>query len=316
MRDFLHIYLLIVLLMSAHQTMWSQKDIKSKNTINHIVVKGTKVRMIPPKGFTEGVKFNGFKNSSTEASLVVVYSPVSFKESIIGITKAELEKQGLKNVLFKDIKVNSMPGLYVTGRQSVYGIEFDKIVLFFGNDKESVALSGFNDIRNVDEGKEILKSINSVYMDEKEAFDPFANLDYYFSKPTLKFVKQVSTSVVYNVDGILPPKSIDITNLLASKSNTANEILDKSKFAKERLIQHPIIVDSTLTHNQLKINNLHAEEIVAVGKIKGGNVSAQFYQLIIFEEKGYYIIIGTTNQDYEKNISAFRNMGHSFMLKR
>jgi hypothetical protein len=302
--------------MSAHHMMWSQKDIKSKNTKNHVVVKGTKVRMIPPKGFTDGTKFNGFKNSNTEASLIVVYSPVSLKESLNGITKEELEKQGMKNVMFKDIKVNSMPGLYITGKQLVYGIEFDKIIVFFGNDKESVALSAYHDIRNVDEGKELLKSINSVYMDEKELVDPFANLDYYFTKPTLKFVKQVKTSVVYNVDGVLPPKSKDITNLLASKSNVANEFPDKAKFAKERLTKHLITVDTVLIHTQLKVNNLDAEEIVAVGKINGSNIPAQFYQLIIFDEKGYYIIMGTTNQDFEKNISAFRNMGHSFMLKR
>jgi hypothetical protein len=52
-------------------TVWGQKKIENKLSDEHQNIKGTKVSLIPPNGFTDGLNFLGLQQTESGSSIMI-----------------------------------------------------------------------------------------------------------------------------------------------------------------------------------------------------------------------------------------------------
>src|SRR5579863_3418302 len=60
------------------------------------LVRGTKVKLVRPEGFTDAKRFPGFQQDETGASVVVMEVPGPFKKVTAAFTAAGLKQGGMK----------------------------------------------------------------------------------------------------------------------------------------------------------------------------------------------------------------------------
>ncbi|MBI1316854.1 hypothetical protein GC167_08375 [bacterium] len=53
-------------------TVWGQNKIENKLSDEHKNIKGTKISLIPPKGFTDGLNFLGLQQTESGSSIMVL----------------------------------------------------------------------------------------------------------------------------------------------------------------------------------------------------------------------------------------------------
>lgn len=298
-------------------TTFGQKVIENKLTKEHQSVKGTKVSLIPPKGFADGVNFLGFQQPEKGSSIMVIGIPGPYSEVSAGISKENLLRQGVKASEIENLTINGLPATFVTGTQNAQGTMFARFVLMFGTENETIVINGAYPESLKKIGDEIKKSILTVFYEVDKIIDSFDALDYTIdvSETKLKFGKNISNNLVFSVDGKVPTDSNDKTGLIVGKSFSEIAIEDKKQFCIDRLKKTPIAVKSVEYTNEITIDGISGYEIYAKGKNKETGEADNVYQVILFSDTLYYILFGTTNDKTDKSIEEIKKAVKTFKRK-
>lgn len=157
----------------------------------------------------------------------------------------------------------------------------------------------------------------TVYYEADKKIDPFENLDYSIdvTETKLKFGKSMSNSLIFTVDGQVSTSSSDKTNLIVAKSFSPITEEDKKLFVINRLKQTPIEIDNIEYTKEISIDGISGYEIYAKGKSKKTSEIENIYQVILFSDKLYYILFGTTNDETEKSIEEIKKAVKTFKRK-
>ena len=166
-------------------------------------------------------------------------------------------------------------------------------------------------------GDEIKKSMLTVFFEADKKINPFEALDYSIdvSKTKLKFGKSMSNSLIFSVDGQVTTTSNDKTNLIVAKSFSQITIEDKKLFCINRLKQTPIEIENIEYTNEITIDGISGYEIFAKGKNKKSAETENIYQVILFSDKLYYILFGTTNDETDNSIDEIKKAVMTFKRK-
>lgn len=113
--------LLFLVFMSL--TVFGQRIIENKLTEAHQNIKGTKISLIPPDGFTDGQNFLGLQQAEMRSSILVLDIPGPYAEISAGINKKNLQSKGIELQAVENLTINSLPAMFVTGTQKVYQAE-------------------------------------------------------------------------------------------------------------------------------------------------------------------------------------------------
>ncbi|PIB28038.1 hypothetical protein BFP77_10320 [Maribacter sp. 4U21] len=76
------------------------------------------------------------------------------------------------------------------------------------------------------------------------------------------------------------------------------------------------MIDSLLSTTPITIDDLEGFEIVARGKTKKEQANTEVYQVMLFSDKLYYIFLGSSEGEYEKNLAAFKTIVKTFKRKK
>ncbi|MCL2132434.1 MAG: hypothetical protein FWH36_08325, partial [Lentimicrobiaceae bacterium] len=114
-----------------------QKKIENKLSDQHQDIKGTKVSLIPPKGFIDGVNFLGLQQSESGSSIMVLDIPGPYSETSKAMTKESLLSKGIEVKKIENLTINGLPAVFVTGIQNAYGTIYTKYILAFGTEQET-----------------------------------------------------------------------------------------------------------------------------------------------------------------------------------
>jgi hypothetical protein len=298
-------------------TVWGQKKIENKLTDNHKNIKGTKVSVIPPKGFTDGLNFLGLQQTESGSSIMILDIPGPYAETSKGITKDNMLSKGVEMNEIETLTINGLPAIFATGIQNAYGNIYSKFILVFGTDNETIMINGVypNNLKKV--GDEIKQSMLTVFYEPDKKINPFEALDYSIdiSETKLKFGKSMSGALIFSVDGQVPTASSDKTNLIVAKSFSQISTEDKKLFCINRLKQTPIEVKNIVYINEITIDGISGYEIYAKGKNKKSSETENIYQVILFSDKLYYILFGTTNDETYKSIEDIKKAVETFRRK-
>lgn len=305
----------VTILQSAFN--FGQKTINNDLSESHVTVEGTKISMVPPDGFTIAENFAGFQQGKSGASIMVLDVPGPFSEVSKGFTEEGLRSQGMTFVASEVLIFQDFQAVLLTVRQEAYGQTFKKHILAFGNEKETVFINGTFPPGKKELDAPIKNALLTAFYDSNKKIDPFSTVDFEISAEGsgLVFARSMANSLIFNRDGALPSRSEDQANFIVGKAFSEVLVTDKKQFARIRLGQLPIEIDSIRSTTSVKIDRLMGVEIIADGKNPQNKNPEQVYQTILFEDKLYYMILGTCEANFEENIKMFQDMANTFKRK-
>jgi hypothetical protein len=310
----------IILLISTIFTLTSifgQTTYSNSLTDKHVNIAGTKISLIPPDGFTKANNFLGFQQNQSGSTIMLLDIPGPFSETSKAMNKESLLSQGIEVKLIENITINNLPAIMITGEQNSRGNIYTKHILCFGNENETIIINGASP-NNLGEVSRIVKNsmITCVYEPNK-IINPFDIVDYSInlSGSNLKFAKFASNSLIFTKDGIIPTEIIDKTSLIIAKSFSKTEIKDEKLFCLNRLKQMPIEIIKTKTINKITIDKISGYEIIATGQDKKTMEKEEVYQVILFSDDLYYLFLGSTKLEIEKNINDIKETIMTFKRK-
>lgn len=316
MKKKLLLFFFVTVLFSCDKKT-SNKTLTNKLTSDHINIEGTKISLIPPHQFIKATNFQGLENVENGSTLAVLDIPAPFTETSKGMTKELLLTQGLNVKEIENLTFNNYPALFITGEQNAFGKINTKYILTFGSEKETMMLLGLVPNNLVETSKEIKTSILSSFYDIDKKINPLENVEYRLDVKGSKlvFAKSMSNSLIYTIDGISPTKSLDKTTLIVGKSFTLPNNEDLKQFSINRLQQMPIEIEKIESVNQITIDGISGIEIVAIGKNKQTSETEKLYQTLLFTESFYYMLFGSTNQNFDANINEIKKVVITFKRK-
>lgn len=294
---------------------FGQGEINNTKTDKHRQVAGTKFLLIPPTGFIPATNFQGFQQLNSGASILVMEIPGPFAESTKGFNEQGLKTQGVVLKKKEEIKVNGNPGLFLTTEQFAYGTNYSKYILVFGDSKATYMVNGTFPKEVIELDKDVRESMLSVVYESELTVNPLNTVPFTVDTENtkLKFAKSMTGMLLYTVDGNVPTESTDKTSFIVGLSLANVQTVDKKLTAINRIKRLPyseIEIDEDKIH-EIEIDGISGYEIVGKGTDKNTGTKELVYQVMLFSDTGYYIIVGTAKNDFEQNLALFETVART-----
>jgi len=282
------------------------------------IVTGTKCSMIPPKGFIPGVGFSGFQQAESGASIVVMEFPAPFKQLVSGFNGNALKSQGMTLVQSRDIEFDGKTATVMLITQVVNNTNYFKQILLFGDSINTVMVNGIYPEAASNLEAEIKKAIFSVKYNPIQTVNGEQSAEFKIDikKSDLKFASIIQGSLIYTSDGKMPPETENKSMIIVGSSFQNVAVENTKEYCLKRVKSLPYGEKNVVEEiTPITINYIEGFELVAYGFDKENNKQL-IYQNILFTESGtYYIILGTTTSDFEKNLIDFKAVARTFERK-
>lgn len=297
---------------------FAQGEINNTKTDHHKQIAGTKFFLVPPSGFINANNFQGFQQLNSGASILVMEIPGPFSETTKGFNEQGLKTQGVVLKKKEEIKINGNHGLFLTTEQFAYGTNYSKYILVFGDSKATYMVNGTFPKEVTELDKDIRESMLSVVYESGLTVDPLSTVSFTVDTDNtkLKFGKSISGMLLYTVDGKVPTESGDKTSFIVGLSLSNVQTVDKKLTALTRIKRLPY-TDLKIDESKIKeieIDGISGYEIVGEGLEKSNGTKELVYQVMLFTDNGYYIMVGTTKNNFEQNLELFKKVAKT--LKR
>jgi len=298
---------------------FGQGEINNTKTDKHKQIAGTKFFLVPPTGFIPATTFQGYQQMNSGASILVMEIPGPFSESTKGFNEQGLKTQGVVLKKREEIKVNGNQGLFLTTEQFAYGTNYSKYILVFGDSKATYMVNGTFPKEVTDLEKDVRESMFSVVYESGLTIDPLSAVSFTVDTENtkLKFGKSMTGMLLYTVDGKVPTESNDKTTFIVGLSLANVQTIDKKLTALTRLKRMPytdLKIDENKI-NEIEIDGISGYEIVGEGLEKSNGTKEFVYQVMLFTDNGYYIMVGTTKNDFEQNLELFKKVARTLKRK-
>lgn len=311
--------LLILIGLFTITLTFGQSEINNIKSDNHKQIAGTKFFLIPPTGFIPATNFQGFQQMNSGASILVTEIPGPFIESTKGFNEQGLKTQGVVLKKKEEIKVNGTQGLFLTAEQFAYGTNYSKYILVFGDSKATYIVNGTYPKEVTELDKDIRESMLSVVYESALTVDPLSTVSFTVDTEStkLKFGKSMTGMLLYTVDGEVPTESTDKTSFIVGLSLANVQTVDRKLTAINRMKRMPYS-DLKIDENkiqEIEIDRISGYEIVGEGIGKFDGTKELVYQVMLFTDNGYYIIVGITKNDFEQNLELFKKVARTLKRK-
>ncbi len=311
------LYTLTFLFLLSLSSAFAEKDIINKLTPNHTAISGTKISLIPPKGFTKASNFLGLQQEGSGSSILIVQLPGPFSQVSKGFTKEEIASKGIETSTIENLTFNMLPAMFISGSQNANGAVFTRYILVFGTEQETIMINGTFPKKLTATGKEIKKSILTAYYESNRKVDPLSTVDFVIDPnvANLKFASSMMSSLIYTRDGSFPPKIDDKSSLIIGRSMSAVKVDHRRQYALDRLRKFPLENIKIDTMTEVTINGISGYEITAEYKEQKADKPSKIEYVILYADQLYYVFLGTTNVDFDSNIVKFQKAIRTFRRK-
>lgn len=313
-KNFISIFALF-----ATISVFGQKAINNTKTEKHMQIPGTKFFLIPPDGFVSAKDFSGLQQMENGASIIVMDMPAPYSVAVQKFSKQEFKTKGVLVQKTQEMKVNGKQGLFITAEQSSQGINFSKYLLVFGDSKNTYLLNASFPKAFEELDAQIRGSIFSVVYDEGLSVDSLNAVPFSIDTENtkMKFAKNLMGSLMFTADGNVPTRSNDKTNFSVGPSLGPVKINDQKQtaIARIRKFQYKDLKMDEENITEIEIDGISGYEIIAEGIDAKTGVKELAYQVMLFPEEGYYILLGTATEDFEQNLEMFRKLARTFKRK-
>jgi hypothetical protein len=284
-------------------------------TEKHIKVLGTKCSLIPPSGFVAATTFSGFQNAETGTSIMINELPAPYQSIADGLTTEALKSRGMTLIKKETIDFNGSKATLINLTQTANGTTYLKQMLIFGDTEGTVLVNGIYPEASKNIDAQIKDALLSTVYNNSQNDNPLeaAAFTIEIKDTDFKLIKYVAGSLIYSTDGKIPTEK---PTLIVGNSISKVPSQNQKKFAEERLKKFPRgelnVIKET---KEITIDNLKGFEIVANGKTKDDKTEL-VYEVMLFNEKGdYYLIVGQSQEDFEKYLESFKKIAKTFKRK-
>ncbi len=283
-------------------------------------VPGTRVRLVPPAGFSLADQLPGFfMHDSVAASIMVTEFDGSFAELVSGFTNtAEVAKRGMELLSQQEAKGISHNGCLIYLKQNAMGGEYRKWLFIFGDEKESVIIDAtFPKALEGDLSERLKASLLTAKWEKDRKAVPFEPSFTITAKGELKLTKTIPNALIYTKSGVLPSKSLDDPLFVVSGSSKV-DVGDKEQFTKSRLSKTVTVTNIEIERfNPITVDRMTGYEIFAKAIDTESHLPMVVYQLVLFENTSYYIMQGLVSSKYGPTfLPVFAEMGTSFRRQK
>ncbi|MBI3219943.1 MAG: hypothetical protein HYZ44_10555 [Bacteroidetes bacterium] len=298
---------------------FGQEEINNSKTEKHQPVAGTKFFLIPPSGFVSATSFQGFQQTNTGSSILLMEIPGPFSETTRGFNEQGLKTQGVQLKTKNAIKVNGKQGFFMTAAQSAYGNDYSKYMLVFGDAQATYMINGTFPAKFAELAEDIRNAMLSVVYESAMTVDPLGSVSFTIDTrdTKLKFAKNMSGMLIYTVDGKVPAEASDKTSFLVGLSIANVKMTDFKMTAVTRMKKLPytdLKIDESKI-SEVEIDGITGYELVGEGLDKPNGTTELVYQVMLYTDNGYYIIVGTTTDNFEQNLELFKKVARTFKRK-
>ena len=275
-----------------------------------------------PEGFTNGVRFDGFQQPTSQASVVVAMIPGPFSESTSEFTSERMLSSGMKLISREEFTHEGQPAIMLNVTQTAREIEFEKWILAFGDEKETRLITATLPKDESARLSNVLKTtVLSVRMDaeaaaaspnEGTAADQLISIE---EKGELKRVKNIAIGKVlcFTRDAEFPLTSSQNPILMVGPSIAAEVPENRKAYAYGRLLKTAETrISRVKSSDEIQIDGMDGFEMVALGNDASSDTPILVYQVMLFDDDGYFLIQGLVGQDSsEEFVDTFKTMARS-----
>lgn len=286
---------------------------------NYTAVRGTKISLIKPEGFTEAETFPGFQQTDTGASIVITEMPAPYSQIASTFTKENLKARGMTLLGKQNVTIDDYKGQLLQVTQVAHFTTFAKWIAVFGDATATVILVASLPQEMEDTLSEPLRdSLLSAKWQKNKVLDPFAFLNFAIdTTPNLKFTQRVQNMLLYTKSGVIPTKSPEEPLFVVGPALSNIEVINQKQFSEKRIAQTEQVKNLAIdTSNEINIDGLSGYEIVARALDVETNTPLVVYQVMLFKGKTYYIMQGIVGSKLKTEyVDDFQKMARSFRIK-
>lgn len=284
-----------------------------------VAIRGSRVLLEKPDGFTTPTNFTGLALESKQASILITELPAPFDKVTAGFSEEGLTSRGMHLLEKKSMSVGKYPGMFLELTQSAAGQTFHKWMLAFGDSNKTVIVTGTAPKDSEKTLTDTIKSsvLSALYDDNAPAPDPFADLPFTLpGSKSMKFAQRIQNMLMFTPTGTVEPKSADKSLFLVGQALSDTTIGDQTLFAKNRLLQSSQLSNlEIISEGDTNVSGMPAREILASATGNDGE-KLFVYQTIAYGKGSYFIIQGIANLDKRtQREPEFKAMVKSFKLK-
>jgi hypothetical protein len=280
-------------------------------------VAGTKISLIPPKGFIDSKSFSGFQNEDG-ASIMVSELPADYTIIVNSFTADAFKSKGMTLIDRQTIDFRNSKATLLKVSQKGNGITYLKQMLVFGDSLKTIMVNGIypEEIKNIE--PDIKSSLLSAYYnpDQNDNGENAANVKIDVRGTSFKFTKYLAGTLTYTTDGQIPTKSADKALMIVAGSlgNTAEG--DKKQFAVAIMKKLPRGESIEITEtNPMNVDGLDGYEMVGYGKDAVGNRQIVYLLVLFTKSNEYFMINGSAIGNFDSSLAAFRKIAKTFEQK-
>lgn len=317
-----NVFLILSIFILAQKV--NQKAIEINNNFDaaYIEIPGTKINLIPARGFEISKRFTGLEHIVAGSTIMITEIPGDVHKNMVGLDKKYLFKAGVIVETQNYYKINGFDALFITGKQGAYGKNYERYMLMIGDIKTTYLLSAsVLNTASEKHKKEVEASLLSVIFNPQKNTEPSDRFDFSIdvSETILKKANMMISSLTYTDDGNTPSQTKDKTSVTIRKSSLTKELteIEKQELLKKLFEMYPKEITSSSKNivKEIKGQYLSGYEIFGLGINKENGKPEMIYQAIFFKEKDYYVFTGLTFGNFDDNLEMFRKVAKTIKPK-
>ncbi|MBP7149728.1 MAG: hypothetical protein KBD01_19550 [Acidobacteria bacterium] len=279
-----------------------------------VVVPGTHVRLVPPEGFVAARQFPGFERTKDGASIMVaeLATPVvEFRASLASDAAA----QGMTPGESAPVRIAGRDGLLVALTQKGRATTYHKWMAVFGDERTTVVVTAtYPELLAPKLEAPLKQAVLSARWDPARAVDRFEGLPFRVQETAqLKIAGRISNSVFLTRGGEPEPPGPGEPRMIVGPAVGQGRVEDLAAFSRARITQTSSVTGITIDRGKfVSIAGQKAYEIVAHGTERESGTPLVLYQLIVPQERGYYVAQASAAASAEQTyIPEFRLVSES-----
>jgi hypothetical protein len=302
--------IILLLLISANLFGWN-------NPIENVYlnIKGTRLSIIPPKGFKESKTIIGLEKNDNAAIQVMDLVGGNFESNTLTYTKSEFEKKGITVLEFEELKVDGFRAKFshIKGKENNESVQ----VVFGDESFCAMVIAVFPTSMRNELFSEIKESFLKIKYDKNLKVDPFASSAFKVEKneSKFKFAKASANMFIFSENGVVKNSYNDepmimITSYPFDKSMTKEKLLED---AVKGLVKQGFVLKETKNTSKENINSYNSIEAEFYFEHKS-EIKLSHITILIKDDKAI-VVYGNAKSKFEENIREFKKLINSLKIK-
>lgn len=287
----------------------------NQNGNKYVTIKGTKLSIIPPKGFSESDEIIGLEKD--EESIIQVMDLVggNFESNTATLTISEFQKKGISVLEFKNLKIDGFKAKYA----NIKGADDDeRAILVFGDSTFSATLIAIFPSTSKNELLEDIKnSFFNVKYDKTLKIDPFANSNFIVEKNNskFKFAKASANMFIFSENGNIK-ESYNSEPIVMISTYPFDREMSKEKLIEDMqsgLIEQGYIKKTIKNMSDKSINGYDSLEVEFYGEHNSKYMLT--FMTVLVEGNKVLVFYGNAESDFIGNIREFKKLTSTLKIK-